>query len=137
MGEIADQMLNGEICQFCMEPFEGAVGYPVSCPECKKSEYIAEEPVKKVNCGYCGKRLKASGLKDHIRVKHPETFDVEFEASATFNNLELYKTVQEGKLQIFTSIPGKVMVQYLKMKGEDISQIDDSKTYTLEIELKG
>ncbi len=72
MGEIADQIINGECCQFCLEPFDEPTGYPVSCACC-------EEPVKRkppaprkgeTNCPTCGKRVRKAGLNHHIRVVH-------------------------------------------------------------------
>lgn len=34
MGEIADQIINGECCELCMTYFDKAHGYPVACPSC-------------------------------------------------------------------------------------------------------
>lgn len=34
MGEIADMMIDGEICQECGQFFQEEYGYPVSCVEC-------------------------------------------------------------------------------------------------------
>lgn len=34
MGEIADAIINGEICQECMVTFIAPIGIPVSCHDC-------------------------------------------------------------------------------------------------------
>lgn len=34
MGEIADQIINGEICEFCNKSFKQPHFYPVSCSSC-------------------------------------------------------------------------------------------------------
>lgn len=34
MGEIADQIIDGEICAFCTQYFKIEHGYPVACKEC-------------------------------------------------------------------------------------------------------
>lgn len=31
---MADQIIDGEICAFCMMPFEYELGYPAACAEC-------------------------------------------------------------------------------------------------------
>ena len=36
MGEIADWMVEGAICQECLGAFEEAVGFPRTCNECDK-----------------------------------------------------------------------------------------------------
>lgn len=40
MGEIANQIVNGEICEMCLMPFpaEGGLGYPAKCIECGGTE---------------------------------------------------------------------------------------------------
>ena len=42
MGEIADLIIDGECCAFCMMPFSEAVGYPCACSGCWTPD-----------CGYC------------------------------------------------------------------------------------
>lgn len=34
MGEIADDIIEGEICQECCCPFYEATGYPATCSDC-------------------------------------------------------------------------------------------------------
>jgi hypothetical protein len=38
MGDIADQVLEGEICQECGEYLGDGLGYPVTCDGCKEEE---------------------------------------------------------------------------------------------------
>lgn len=70
MGEIADMMLDGTLCEQC----GGAIGdrqspgYPRLCVDCKSRQ--------KVRCEACGKLVKESGMDDHLRAKHgmPKTW---------------------------------------------------------------
>lgn len=74
MGEIADMVVNGEICQECLAPVEDAPHcYPVTCTECggdKKLDlgYDKEECTHEVPdtpCPKCGTvlRTKWSGVE--------------------------------------------------------------------------
>ena len=38
MGEIADLILDGALCQWCGEDMDEAAGYPVTCEACQKAE---------------------------------------------------------------------------------------------------
>lgn len=46
MGEIADQIINGEICEFCNISFKKPHLYPVSCSSCWKE---LDKEAKKVH----------------------------------------------------------------------------------------
>ncbi len=79
MGEIADMMLDGTMCQGCgvwMDDIlngADAPGYPRFCGGCvgyQKSERAREQGQVKVPCPTCGKRVKQVGLKDHQRDAH-------------------------------------------------------------------
>ncbi len=72
MGEIADQMINGECCQFCLEPFDEPAGYPASCAGCSSSskQKYPLQSKDKTNCPTCGKHVKKVGLAQHIKVVH-------------------------------------------------------------------
>lgn len=75
MGEIADMMLDGTMCQGCgvwLHGGEDGPGYPGFCSDCKpKQRSLApSNPAPKVACPTCGKRVKAVGLKDHQRDAH-------------------------------------------------------------------
>jgi hypothetical protein len=80
MGDIADMMLDGTLCEGCGvfldEDNESHV--PRRCRACQESEHIAEihhgtmqlASEMRVTCKQCGKRVKHAGLKDHQRAKH-------------------------------------------------------------------
>jgi hypothetical protein len=73
VGEIADLMIDGEICQVCGEELGEAVGYPRTCGGCQlQDRYEAQqaEGQKKVACPTCGRKFKAVGLPQHQRDAH-------------------------------------------------------------------
>jgi hypothetical protein len=74
MGDVADAMLEGDLCQCCGEYMEGGAGYPQTCAACSgHTEREFRQAVKalpKVACPTCGKVVKVAGLQDHIRDKH-------------------------------------------------------------------
>jgi hypothetical protein len=74
MGEIADMMLDGTMCQGCgvwLHDGADGPGYPGWCSSCKPSGAAkGSAPAEKTNCPTCGKRVKAVGLKDHQRDAH-------------------------------------------------------------------
>ena len=78
MGEIAEMMLDGTLCQGCGEFMGDACGYPRSCAGCAKEERAQahkgvlkrHQEIKKVKCPTCQKRVKAIGLADHQRDAH-------------------------------------------------------------------
>ena len=46
MGEEAEAMLEGEVCQFCgvfLNRSEDAPGYPVTCADCQEEDDAEEE----------------------------------------------------------------------------------------------
>ncbi len=69
MGEVADSILNGEVCQVCLSVIgEGnGTGYPVTCSACQLEDRIVSG---KTHCPDCGKRVKSKGLKQHRRDVH-------------------------------------------------------------------
>lgn len=87
MGEIADMMLEGDLCAGCggFIDTEGGEGFPRYCSsQCARNHGIEPEPKRrhpsaitqprngKVACPTCGKRVKEVGLKDHQRDAHNE-----------------------------------------------------------------
>lgn len=70
MGEVAEMMLDGTLCQGCgvLMPDHQAPGYPRTCTCCLQDYDRPSTP--KVTCPTCGKRVKAAGLADHQRVVH-------------------------------------------------------------------
>lgn len=87
MGEIAEMMLDGTLCEGCGDFIGEGTGIPGYCSEecardrgatwfdgrdlTARTEPPAPNPAK-TNCPHCNKRVKKVGLADHIRVKHPE-----------------------------------------------------------------
>ena len=72
MGEIADMMLDGTMCQWCGEFLHGGEdgpGYPGLCSACAREEHATRQ-LEKVKCPTCGKRVKSVGLRDHQRDAH-------------------------------------------------------------------
>jgi hypothetical protein len=79
MGEIAEMMLDGTLCEGCGAYLDGdGEGFPRYCDDCRKERKSAsphpnaiyKTPVPKVSCPTCKKRVKAAGLKDHMRDAH-------------------------------------------------------------------
>ena len=85
MGEMAEMMLDGTLCECCGSYIDdhGGEGIPRYCSEqCAKdrgaegyqvggASYINRANPKKTNCPRCMKRVKIVGLADHIRDAHP------------------------------------------------------------------
>lgn len=69
MGEIADAILIGRICQQCLQPFAVDQGYPQDCLRCR----AANAPDLRLSCPVCQKRVKPGGLPQHVRSKHGNT----------------------------------------------------------------
>ena len=88
MGEYADMVLDGTMCQGC-GVFLGAEspGYPRSCRECRPAEKQAaagerkaqraiahqlhQARQKKTKCPTCGRKVKEIGLANHMKDAHP------------------------------------------------------------------
>lgn len=65
MGDIADMMLEGVLCEGCGVYLKGdAPGYPRQCADCKPSK------ADKAPCPVCRKKIKLVGLADHMLAKH-------------------------------------------------------------------
>ena len=69
MGEIADMMLDGTLCQVCGEYMGESAGYPVTCPACSgdTDQYTATKRQKE-RCPICGKRTY--NAKQHMKDAH-------------------------------------------------------------------
>ena len=84
MGEIADMMLDGTMCQMCgcyMNDGEDGDGFPVTCDSCLKdipaTEHYSKPAVDlalkvKMPCPICKKMIVPSGLHQHLKAKHPD-----------------------------------------------------------------
>lgn len=80
MGEIADMMIDGTLCEGCgVHLDDEPAGYPRRCADCQKDERtsnihagpVALAKSQKVKCHICGKRVSPEGLKQHKDAKHP------------------------------------------------------------------
>jgi hypothetical protein len=73
MGDIADMMLDGTLCEGCGEYLGEGDGFPQYCASCRAGNAFDNAPKTKackVSCKECGKRVKEAGLADHMRVVH-------------------------------------------------------------------
>lgn len=72
MGEIADMMLDGTLCEGCgVYLDDSGDGFPRRCSSCEPfdSQPALAKPGK-VECPTCKRHVKAAGLADHQRDKH-------------------------------------------------------------------
>lgn len=77
MGDVADMMLDGTLCEGCGVFLEGCGdGYPRRCAGCLDDVERAQPSTAKVSCSICGRRVKQTGLHDHMRDKHPADTEV-------------------------------------------------------------
>jgi hypothetical protein len=73
MGEIADMMLDGILCEGCGVYMGDEVGFPRLCNSCKSDERNTPKQVGplKVKCPKCGKQCRGKrGLKAHTESRH-------------------------------------------------------------------
>lgn len=72
VGEIAEMMLDGTLCEGCGECLPGeAPGHPRRCRECART-WNNPHPDDRVPCKVCGRRVKFIGMKDHVRDAHQQ-----------------------------------------------------------------
>ncbi|AVF41531.1 hypothetical protein AL486_18890 [Pandoraea apista] len=75
MGDIAEMMLDGTLCEGCGVSLGGVGdGFPRRCRDCR-DEPVYELPKKAVKryCPDCGRSVKPTGLADHMRDVHKAT----------------------------------------------------------------
>lgn len=84
MGEIADMMLDGMLCQECgVFIDDDQSGYPRSCKSCAMENQAAGRQMVKIGktyifgdskprekCPHCNKKVKVGGLDNHIKDAH-------------------------------------------------------------------
>lgn len=71
MGQYADMILEGDVCQVCMCPLEDSLGeFPQTCPSCRHADLKDKKAALHAFCPTCKKRVKLTGLADHTRVVH-------------------------------------------------------------------
>ena len=79
MGEIAEMMLDGTMCECCGEFIDTGSGFPTRCTGCGGDGIIYDFPAPKTaksycnnRCSKCGKKCRGEiGLNQHIAAKHP------------------------------------------------------------------
>lgn len=74
MGEIAEMMLDGTLCEGCGVFLDGdAEGFPRRCDDCAGDEPcdIGSPLSGRMKCAHCSRTVAAAGLKDHMDAKHP------------------------------------------------------------------
>lgn len=82
MGDIADMMLDGDLCEGCgvWMGSEGD-GFPRRCASCLRDEakpskvqktVRSPKAFRKVKCPTCGRAVKEVGMKQHMKDKHNE-----------------------------------------------------------------
>lgn len=66
MGEIADMIMDGILCQSCGAFMGSGDGFPVSCPGCRRpARKAAHVPQPKgVGCGNCGRVFPDANARD-------------------------------------------------------------------------
>ncbi|MBV8273558.1 MAG: hypothetical protein JO067_14925 [Cupriavidus sp.] len=75
MGEIAEMMLDGTLCEGCGVYLDGeGDGYPRRCDDCpypaESASALRKPAAPKTNCPTCNRRVKLAGLADHQRDAH-------------------------------------------------------------------
>ncbi|WP_159975804.1 MULTISPECIES: hypothetical protein [unclassified Novosphingobium] len=87
MGEYAEMMLDGTLCECCGSfiDMDGGDGMPRYCSnQCARdrgAHHALPNPTGgklnpgKTNCPQCSRRVKITGLADHIRDAHPHGVD--------------------------------------------------------------
>lgn len=67
MGDVAEMMLEGFLCQTCGAMVDGqSPGYPRNCRTCARGRTL-----EKPRCTVCGRAFKVpQGLADHMKDKH-------------------------------------------------------------------
>ena len=82
MGEIADMMLDGTLCEWCGAYLGEGDGFTRRCDGCKKDAPVIMLEKNSV-CPECGKALTCTGIFSHYNAKHPR-LDGELRAFETF-----------------------------------------------------
>lgn len=78
MGEIADMIIDGILCENCGGYIGDSVDYTRKCPECTREfrREFRREKNDMVKCPHCQKKVKTIGLKQHIDAKHKSHLEI-------------------------------------------------------------
>ncbi|VWB89019.1 hypothetical protein BLA13014_04123 [Burkholderia aenigmatica] len=75
MGEIAEMMLDGTLCEGCGDYLgddgDGSVRRCEACGPLDVDDAYGAPMSKKVRCCHCPRLVTRTGLKDHMDAKHP------------------------------------------------------------------
>lgn len=81
MGEIADMMIDGEMCSLCGEYLGGGDGFSRLCAACQRGGGgTIEPPTNPYRCPVCGKAAKSrtwNGVRSHVRDAHAKRPDLQ------------------------------------------------------------
>lgn len=84
MGDVADMMIDGTLCQSCGVYIGSDNGYPTYCRGCQREHDAAEKAARKLanieknarqekaKCPDCGKRVKIVGMEQHRLDAHQQ-----------------------------------------------------------------
>ena len=70
MGDIADMMLDGVLCEGCGEYMGEGFGVPQRCDGCAMPYAVKPTAANKIPCFVCGKKIKVAGMRDHLKDVH-------------------------------------------------------------------
>jgi len=83
MGDIADMILEGQMCQGCGDILGDGDGFATWCSSCQRDldidaygdkinqpDQIKKAVPEKTQCKTCGKIVKSIGLPDHMKDAH-------------------------------------------------------------------
>lgn len=81
MGDVADMMLEGMLCEGCGEFLGEGMGFPQYCASCAGEAEESEprvDPRRKLRCPWCKRQPKGErGLIDHCRDAHGVIMNLE------------------------------------------------------------
>lgn len=75
MGDYADMIIDGTMCESCGEFIGPGDGFPRQCRGCcadqRRNQKPMVTPSGKIQCPHCNRKLRnEQGLHDHLRDKH-------------------------------------------------------------------
>lgn len=76
MGEIAEMMLDGDMCEQCGEMLsESGNGYPRKCAGCTLDapypvDLAPKSNFSKITCQICNKKISIVGIGNHLKDSH-------------------------------------------------------------------